>query len=70
MEREAEEKAVGNEIAGQVTFEDRGLLECAVVRLADAVGCVNARRGIAQCQCDLASLGCSLLLLMQIEQVL
>ena len=48
----------------------RQAIECAVVRLADAVGCVNARRGVAQCQCDLASLGCSLLLLMQIEQVL
>ena len=54
---EAEEEAVGDEVAGEVAFEDGRLIMCAVVGLADAVGGVVLCRGVAEGQGDFAGFG-------------
>ena len=45
---ESEEETVGDEVAGEVAFENGGLIVRAVVGLADAVGSVVLRGDIAE----------------------
>ena len=64
----AEEEAVGDEVAGEVAFQNGRLVICAVIGLADAVGGVVSGRSVAQRQRDLAGFGCGVFV--DVEQVL
>jgi len=67
--REAEEKAVGDEVAGKVAFQDERIVAGLVISIVDAVGRVGLRRLFAERKRDFAGSRGRVGLLVDVEQL-
>ena len=66
---EAEEKTVGDKVAGEVALKDGGLIAGAVITLVYLVVGVDLRGGVAEGQGDFSRFRGSFVLLMDVEKV-